>query len=72
MAPNPAAAPPLVLTERTEPMRPAPGPEPIYRKVWFWGAVGVVVATVALILIWNLSSNENGPPATTFGNMNAF
>jgi hypothetical protein len=72
MAPNPAAAPPLVLSERTEPMRAASRPEPIYRKVWFWGAVGVVVATVALILIWNLSSNENGPPDTTFGNMNAF
>lgn len=72
MAPEPAAAPPLVLTERTEPMRPAPGPEPIYRKVWFWGAVGVVVATVALILVWNLSSNESGPPDTTFGNMHAF
>jgi hypothetical protein len=29
-------------------------------------------ATLVLILVWNLSSNDNGPPNTTFGNMHAF
>jgi hypothetical protein len=72
MTPDPAAAPPLVLTERTEPLAPAPGPRPFYEKWWFWGGAGVVVATVVVILLWNLASNDNGPPNTTFGNMHAF
>ncbi|HXT99922.1 MAG TPA: hypothetical protein VN903_02955 [Polyangia bacterium] len=72
MAPEPAGAPPLVLTERTEPLKTEPRPEPFYDKPWFWGALGVVVATVAIILVWNISSNRKGPPDTTFGNMNAF
>src|SRR5262249_14761760 len=72
MAPEPAGAPPLVLSERTAPLQTPPQPEPFYYKLWFWGAVGAVVATVAIILVWNLSSNEKGPPDTTFGNMNAF
>lgn len=71
MAPEPAAGPPLVLSERTEPLQ-VPRPKPFYEKWWFWGGVSVVVATVVLILVWNLASNDNGPPDTTFGNMHAF
>jgi len=65
------AAPPLVLSQRTE-QQPVPRSEPFYDTLWFWGAVGVVVATVAVILVWNLSSNGDPPPDTTFGNMHAF
>jgi len=72
MAPEPAAAPPLVLTERTEPQPAAPGPKPFYDKWWFWGTATMVVATVVLILLVNSASNDNGPPNTTFGNMHAF
>ncbi len=71
MAPDNNAAPPLVLSQRTE-QQPVPRPEPFYDTLWFWGAVGVVVATVAVILVWNLSSNGDPPPDTTFGNMHAF
>jgi len=73
LAPEPAPAPPLQLTEqRTQYGAPAPQPEPFYRQWWFWGAVGVVAATVAIILVWNLGSNDSGPPSTTLGNMHAF
>src|SRR4030095_10734214 len=71
-APEPPAPPPLQLTERTPYAAPAPQPEPFYRQWWFWGAVGVVAATVAIILVWNLGSNDSGPPSTTFGDMHAF
>jgi hypothetical protein len=71
MAPDPNA-PPLTLQERTTPLPPAARPEPLYRKVWFWAAVSVVVATVALILVWNLGSDDHSAPSTTFGNMHAF
>jgi hypothetical protein len=72
LAPEPTSAPPLQLTERTSYEQQGPHPEPFYRQWWFWGAVGVVAATVAIILVWNLGSNDAGPPATTFGNMHAF
>jgi len=65
-------APSLVLTERTAPQPPAPRPEPIYRKVWFWAALSVVVATVTVILVWNLGTDNPTAPSTTFGNMHAF
>ena len=71
MAPEPAA-PPLVLTQRTE-QAPAPAhSEPFYFELWFWAAIGAVVGAAAVILLWNVASNGNGPPDTTFGNMHAF
>jgi hypothetical protein len=71
MAPEPAA-PPLVLTARTEPAPSAPHEQPFYFELWFWAAVGAVVGAVAVIVLWNIASNGNGPPGTTFGNMHAF
>ena len=72
MAPEAAGAPPLVLSERTEPLQPVARPEPFYDRAWFWGAATLVVATVVLILLFNHASNDHGPPDTTFGNMHAF
>ena len=72
MAPDPSQAPPqLMLTEQSVPAQQPP-PEPYYRKIWFWGAVGVVVVTVAVILIAGSGSSGPATPTTTFGNMDAF
>jgi hypothetical protein len=71
LAPDPAPAPPLMLAERTAPAMQQPRPVPFYEKTWFWVATGVTVATIAIILMAVLGSNE-GPPDTKFGNMNAF
>lgn len=69
LTPDPAApAPPLTLENRPSP--PPDAPKPFYRKAWFWGAVGVVVVTAAIILI--ASQSEGGPPDTHLGNMHAF
>ena len=38
----------------------------------FWGTVGLVVLTTAIILLSTNSSGSAGPPSTTLGNMNAF
>ena len=71
LAPEAAPAPSLVLTERTAQEQQAPRPEPFYRKTWFWAAVGVVLVTATLILVFS-RRDPSDPPATTFGNMHAF
>jgi hypothetical protein len=67
--PLPAAAPPPpapnpgldVRTPTPEPARPS-----VFRRWWFWTAVGVAAAaTVAVIVI---SSRGDAPPATDLGN----
>src|SRR5436190_9127556 len=70
LAPEPAPGPALQLTERSPQGQPLPEAEPFYRKTWFWFTVGAVIGTVAVIILWNLHSNDNGPPNTTYGNMN--
>ncbi len=72
LAPEPTAAPPpLVLDQRTQ-TADVPRPRPFYRKAWFWGAVGVVLATTAFILVASAGSAGPGTPATDLGNMHAF
>ena len=83
-APPPAAAPALAPTLTPEVPAvaapaleaPAPGPPtprgtPFYRKDWFWGAVGVAVLTLGIVLLATSGSNGDSPP-TTLGNMHAF
>ena len=69
LAPAPAVGPPLALEA---PAPTAQRPAPFYQKLWFWGAVGVVVVSAVLITI--ASSGSSGPdtPATTLGDMHAF
>ena len=64
----PPALPPLTLDQGPP---AAPGPVPFYRKDWFWGTIGVVVLTAAIILF---SAESPGPatPTTTLGDMRAF
>jgi len=70
LAPEPAPAPALELTQRST-YQPPPE-RPFYRRTWFWVTAGVVVATVAIILLATLGEDDQGPPRTTFGNMHAF
>jgi hypothetical protein len=64
--PSPATAPLVV------PVPPAPRDEPLYRRDWFWGAVGVLVLTGAIILAVSLSSADPSTPNTKLGDMRAF
>jgi hypothetical protein len=69
LTPEPTLAPaPLTLDQR----RPqAPASVPFYQKDWFWGAVGVVILTTAVILV-SVASSGTDTPTTTLGNMRAF
>jgi hypothetical protein len=63
----PALTAPLVV-----PAPPAPRHVPIYRKDWFWGAVGVLVLTGAIVLAVSLSNADPATPSTRLGDMRAF
>jgi hypothetical protein len=63
----PALTAPLILPEP-----PAPRREPIYRKRWFWGAVGVLLLTGAVVLLVSLSNQDPATPNTRLGDMRAF
>lgn len=64
---GPALTAPLVV-----PAPPAPRHVPIYRKDWFWGAVGVLVLTGAIVLAVSLSNADPATPSTRLGDMRAF
>ena len=64
----PAQGPPLALEATATTTRPAP----FYQKLWFWGAVGVVVVSAVLITIASTGSSGPDAPATTLGDMHAF
>ena len=70
LTPEPAPAPPLELDRRTA-QPPSERPVPFYRKNWFWGTVGLVVLTTAIIVV-SASISGSSPPTTTLGNMHAF
>jgi hypothetical protein len=67
-----AAPPTTVSAPLVVPVPPAPRREPIYRKDWFWGAVGVLVLTGAIVLSLSLSSADPTTPNTKLGDMRAF
>ena len=66
-APPDTFAAPLVV-----PPPPAPRREPIYHKDWFWGAVGVILVTGAVIFVLAVSSGDPTTPTTKLGDMRAF
>jgi hypothetical protein len=78
LATTPAAtpAPPGALTTMSDPgltpIPPAPRPKPFYRRHWFWGAVGVVLITGAIIGILSLQPDDPATPITKLGDMRAF
>jgi hypothetical protein len=67
--PPPAAAP--VVTATTDPLQisqPSPAPQatstPVYKRWWFWGGIGAVVAgaAVATVLLMSPSGAKHSPP----------
>jgi hypothetical protein len=70
LVPVATPAPPLELDQRTQ-QAASEQPVPFYRKEWFWGTVGLVVLTTAIIITASATSGT-APPATTLGNMHAF
>lgn len=67
LAPVSATTAPLVL-----PAPPAPKHTPIYRKPWFWGAVGLVAVTGMILLAVGLAHTDPSTPSTRLGDMRAF
>jgi len=76
VAPLPPAAEPAMPSPATAPLvvpaPPAPRDEPLYRRHWFWGAVGALVLTGAIVLAVSLSSSDPSTPSTKLGDMRAF
>jgi hypothetical protein len=69
LTPEPTQAPPPLALD---PGRPQTRPSsPFYQRDWFWGAVGLVILTTAVILVSVASSGTDTPP-TTLGSMRAF
>jgi hypothetical protein len=72
----PAAAPAPALTATTAPLvlpaAPAPKHTPIYRKPWFWGAIGVVAVTGMVLMAVALANTDPSTPSTRLGDMRAF
>jgi hypothetical protein len=64
------AAPVAVVTSETRVLTPAPSPEPVTKKWWFWAALGGVAAASVAILV--VANRAPAPPSTQLGNMEAF
>jgi hypothetical protein len=75
VAPAPAAtvtAAATVADPGLTPVPPAARPKPFYRRSWFWGTVGVVLLTGAIIGILSLQPTDPATPSTKLGDMRAF
>jgi hypothetical protein len=66
LEPVPATSPWLVAPP------PAKRHAPFYHTDWFWGGVGVLVITGAILLSVALSSQDPIKPSTRLGDMRAF
>jgi len=44
----------------------------VYEERWFWGAVGVVVITAAVVILFAVNSANPTTPSTKLGDMRAF
>ncbi|HVU50958.1 MAG TPA: hypothetical protein VHL80_09750, partial [Polyangia bacterium] len=73
-APPPQAGAPAsaaVVQPLVEPP-PAPRQVPVYRRNWFWGAIGVALVTGVVVLFLSLSNQDPPTPGTRLGDMRAF
>ena len=53
------------------PLGPPAERPPVYKRAWFWGAIGVVALTT-LIIVVSVSSQGPSTPDTDLGNKRAF
>lgn len=67
-APAPYAAPPTAQAYPTAEAQ-APASTPLYKKWWFWTAIGAFAVTTVVIIA---ASSSSGPPKTELGNMAAY
>jgi hypothetical protein len=76
VAPLPELTPPPSSAVVTAPALTAPPPraqqQPIYRKDWFWAAIGVVLMTGAVVMFFALRDPDPATPPTRLGDMRAF
>ncbi|HSZ84248.1 MAG TPA: hypothetical protein VLA14_18310 [Polyangia bacterium] len=70
--PPPGAPPPAVVQGSLGSLPPREQRPKVYETRWFWGAVGVVVVTAAIVLALGLSSRNPTTPSTKLGDMRAF
>jgi hypothetical protein len=76
--PSAAAPAPTVESPLFVPVSPLSSPPPaqrqrhIYEEHWFWGAIGVLVVTGAVVLALSLANGDPTTPNTRLGDMRAF
>jgi hypothetical protein len=70
--PPPDALPPAIAQGSLGSLPPREQRPKVYETRWFWGAVGVVVVTAAIVLALGLSSRNPTTPSTKLGDMRAF
>jgi hypothetical protein len=67
-----APAPGALEAPLVAPMPVAPRQRRFYEQHWFWGAVGVLVATGIVVLALSLNNSDPATPTTRLGDMRAF
>jgi hypothetical protein len=71
-APGASPAPAAVVEPLVVPPPMAPRQLPLYRRNWFWGAIGIVLVTGVVVLFLSLSNADPTTPNTRLGDMRAF
>jgi hypothetical protein len=68
----PGALPPTLVQGSLANVPPREPRPKVYETRWFWGAVGVVVITTAIVVLFAVSSANPTTPSTKLGDMRAF
>jgi hypothetical protein len=68
----PGAIPPSIVQGSLGTVPPREQRRRVYETRWFWGALGVVVITAAVVLVFAVNSANPTTPSTKLGDMRAF
>ncbi len=68
----PGALPPSIVQGSLGTVPPREQRRRVYETRWFWGALGVVVITAAVVLVLAVNSANPTTPSTKLGDMRAF